>query len=164
MSETFPAAVSSATAELLRGLEATRDETLQFFELDETDLAKTYGAGKWSVRFLLHHLADAETVLNERIRRVLSEPPQTLMVLDQGAWAKALDYSRMPLDLSRDVYAAIRKSVIYLARHHYEPRGHLTFVHSTMGPRTLRDELEKVVAHNAKHLSQIRAALAPSDE
>jgi hypothetical protein len=116
------------------------------------------------VRFLLHHLADAESVLNERIRRVLSEPRQTLMVFDQDAWAKALDYSRMPLDLSRDVYAAVRKTVIYLARHHYEQHGHLTFVHSTMGPRTLRDEFEKVVAHNAKHLGQIRAALAPSDE
>ena len=42
-------------------LEATRDETLPLFALGDTDLERTYGPGKWSVRYLLHHIADAET-------------------------------------------------------------------------------------------------------
>jgi len=146
-------------AELIRDLETTRDETLRFFTLGEQELSRRYGQGKWSVRFLLHHLADAETVLYERIRRVIAEPPQTLMVFDQDAWARELDYARAPLDISRDIFASVRRGVIRLAGHHYEARGHLTFVHSTMGVRTLREEFDKVAAHNAKHLSQIRAAL-----
>ncbi len=151
--------MSVTAAELVRQLEATRDETLGFFALGEHALDQTYGPGKWSIRYILHHLADAETVLYERIRRVLDEPPQMLMVFDQEAWARELDYSRMPLDISRDVYAAVRKAVIHLAGLRYETHGHLTFVHSTLGPRTLRDEFEKVAAHNARHLGQIRAAL-----
>jgi len=63
--------------QLLRELEATRDETLRYFSLDQGDLTRTY-AGKWSVRFILHHLSDSETVLFDRIRRVLSEPRQVL--------------------------------------------------------------------------------------
>jgi DinB superfamily len=148
------------TAELVRELESTRDATLGFFALSSAELSCTYGPGKWSVRYLLHHLADSETVLYERIRRVVCEPPQTLLVFDQDAWAVGLDYARMPLHLSRGVFESVRNAVIYLAGQYYEPRGHLTFVHSTMGRRTLREELDKVADHNAHHLGHIRAALA----
>ena len=60
---------TSTTAHLIHDLEVTRDATLAFFQLGERELEKTYATGKWSVKFLLHHLADSETVLNERIRR-----------------------------------------------------------------------------------------------
>jgi len=89
--------------QLIRDLEKTRDETLSYFSLDQGDLERTYAPGKWSVRFILHHLADSETVLFERIRRVLSEPRQVLWVFDQDAWAQGLDYAQVPLDLSRRV-------------------------------------------------------------
>jgi hypothetical protein len=151
------------TAELVRQLETTRDETLGYFALDTHMLDRTYGPGKWSIRYLLHHLADSETVLNERIRRVLAEPPRTLMVFDQEAWALELDYAGLPLDISRDVYASVRRGIIHLARLRYETHGHLTFVHSTQGPRTLREEFEKVATHNAKHLGHIRLALDATD-
>ena len=146
-------------AELVRELESTRDATLEFFSLGGAELDYAYGSGKWSIRHLLHHLADSESVLNERIRRVLSEPPQTLLVFDQDAWAAALDYATLPLHLSRAIFASMRDAIIHLARQHYDARGHLTFTHSTMGVRTLRQELEKVADHNAHHLQHIRAAL-----
>ena len=82
---------------LIQDLEATRDETLKHFTLGEQDLARTYAPGKWSIKFILHHLADSETVLYDRIRRVLSEPRQVLWVFDQDAWAKGLNYSEVPL-------------------------------------------------------------------
>jgi hypothetical protein len=148
------------TAQLVLDLEATRDATLEYFALGERELALSYGPGKWSVRYLLHHLADAECVLNERIRRVLSEPDQRLMVFDQDRWAAALDYERTPIALSRDVYAAVRQSLIHLVREYHETHGHITWEHSELGLRTLAQEMEKVAEHNAKHLGHIRAALA----
>jgi hypothetical protein len=148
--------------QLIRQLEETRDETLRFFALGEEDLARTYAPGKWSVRFLLLHLADSETVLFDRIRRVLSEPRQVLWVFDQDAWARGLDYSRVPLDISRRVYESVRSAVIYYAGQYYEEKGHLEFVHSVTGVRTLKDEFDKVAGHNAHHLAQIRMALGTS--
>jgi len=145
--------------QLIRELEKTRDETLRYFALDPRDLARTYGPGKWSVRFLLHHLADSETVLFDRIRRVLSEPRQVLWVFDQDAWAQGLDYSQVPLDISRRVYESVRSAIIYYAGLYYDPKGHLEFVHSVTGVRTLKDEFDKVASHNEHHLEQIRLAL-----
>ena len=145
--------------QLIQDLETTRDETLKYFSLELDDLTQTYAPGKWSVRFLLHHLTDSETVFYDRIARVLSEPRQVLWFYDQDAWSEGLDYSERPLDISRRIYESIRQAIIYYAGLHYEKKGHLEFVHSVTGVRTLRDEFEKVAAHNEHHLEQIRLAL-----
>jgi DinB superfamily len=144
---------------LIRELERTRDETLQCFSLGERDLARTYAPGKWSVSYILQHLSDNETVFFDRIRRVLCEPRPVLWVMDQDAWAKGLDYSQVPLDISRHIYDSVRNAIIYYAGVHYERSGHLEFVHSVDGVRSLRDEFDKVAAHNEHHLGQIRLAL-----
>ncbi len=146
--------------QLLRQLEDTRDQTLKYFGLGEADLARTHGPGKWSVRFILHHLSDSETVLFDRIRRTLSEPRQVLWVYDQDAWAAGLDYANKPLDLSRNVYEPVRNAIIHFASKYYTTKGHLEFVHSVTGVRTLKDEFDKVAAHNQHHLDQIRQALS----
>ena len=145
--------------QLIRDLESTRDETLKYFGLEPQDLARAYAPGKWSVRFLLQHLADSETVLYDRICRVLSEPRQVIWVFDQDAWAKGLDYSERPLDMGRRIYESVRSAIIYYAGVHYEQKGHLEFVHSVTGVRTLKAEFDKVAAHNEHHLEQIRSAL-----
>ena len=149
----------SGTDALIGELERTRDETLRYFSLGDSDLARTYGPGKWSVRFLLHHLTDSEVVFTERLRRVISEPAMIVWYYDQDAWAKALDYTTRPLDASRPMYEALRSAIIADARRHYEPDGSIEFVHSRSGLRTLKDEFDKVAAHNEHHLGHIRRAL-----
>jgi hypothetical protein len=149
---------------LLSQLRSTADETLRYFSLSDRELELAYGPGKWSIRYVLHHLADAEVVLHERIKRVVSEPaPRMLLEFLQEDWARALEYQSVPLDISRDVYRATRRSIIHLAERYYESHGHVEWVHSAMGRRTLAEEFDKVASHNAKHLGQIRAALGYLD-
>jgi DinB superfamily len=143
---------------LIDRLEQTRGETLRYFELEPIWLDQSYAPGKWTIRQLLHHLCDAETVLFDRIRRVISEPRQVIWAFDQDAWASGLDYESRPLSLSRDLFAATRAGVIHYAGLHYESNGHKEFVHSEAGVRTLKQEFDKVAAHNRGHLDQIAAA------
>lgn len=145
--------------EIVQKLESTKAETLKYFELIDEELQKSYDHGKWTIRYILHHLADAETVLFERIRRVISEPRPVLWAFDQDAWATKLDYANVPLELSRDIYASVREGIIHNVRSHYDSSGHLEFVHSETGVRTLKDEFEKVAWHNEHHLEQIRRAI-----
>ena len=149
----------SAIDVLVGELERTRDETLRFFALGDADLARAYGPGKWSIRYVLHHLTDSEVVFTERLRRVISEPTMVVWYYDQDAWAKALDYATRSLDASRTVYDALRGAIIDDARRHYERHGATEFVHSKSGLRTLKDEFDKVAAHNEHHLGHIRMAL-----
>ena len=149
---------------IIDDMKATRAETLRRFALADADLDRAYGPGKWSVRYVLHHIADTETVLFDRIRRVLSEGRRVLWAFDQDAWAQSLDYQVRPMALSRDLYLASREGAMFYASLCYETKGHLEWVHSETGVRTLKDEFDKVVWHNAKHLEQIAKALGQTPE
>jgi DinB family protein len=146
--------------EIIEQLERIQAETLKYFDLPDADLLKNYGPGKWSVRYILHHLADSETILFYRIRRVISEPKQVIWVFDQDAWAKNLDYSTVPLELAKSIYLSSRQGIIYYARLHYENSHEITFVHSETGIRTLKDQFDKVVWHNRQHVGDIEKALS----
>jgi hypothetical protein len=150
--------------DIINRLEAARERTLRYFDLTDEEQALCYLPGKWPVRWLLHHLADAETVLYDRIRRAISEPRPVVWAFNQDLWAKHLDYSGMPMEVSRQIYNAARSGVIYQARLNYAANGGREFVHSETGVRTLKDEFDKVAWHNEHHLEQIERALGGISE
>lgn len=145
--------------QILNDLRTTRDETLCYFELDKNDLSKTYASGKWTIHQILHHLADAETVLCERIKRGIAETGSVVYLFEQDDWNNNLHYPEMPLALSRNIYQPMREQLIYLAEKFYTTHGSNTFFQYNVGLRTVKEEFDKVVWHNEKHLVQIRTAL-----
>ena len=78
---------------------------------------------------------------------------------NEDAWSKALSYSERPLEMTRSIYESVRAAMIFYAKLHYTQDGHLEFVHSLTGVRTLKDEFDKTASHNEHHLAQIRRAL-----
>jgi hypothetical protein len=144
---------------ILTTLTNTRNETEKYFDLSEEDLAKTYASGKWTIKQILVHLADADGVLLDRIKRVISEPKQVIWAFEQDLWNENMDYKNFPLEISKAVYLANRLMVIHLAEKYYDTLGQKEFIHSETGLRTLKDEFDKVVWHNQGHLEQIKLAL-----
>jgi hypothetical protein len=61
--------------------------------------------------------------------------------------------------MNKRVYATIRDAIVLQAERFYESHGHLTFNHSRMGIRTVKEEFDKVVWHNENHLQHIAQAL-----
>lgn len=147
---------------ILQNLTVSKEQTIPLFDLPEPTLLRTYDEGKWSIKQILVHLADAESVLLERIKRIIAEPRQVLWAFNQDLWNEKLNYPDFPLQLSRVQYIANREIVIFLADRFYEHFGHLEFIHSETGLRTLRDEFDKVARHNFHHLDQIQQALKKS--
>jgi hypothetical protein len=151
--------MDSLTDHLVTRLEESRRRTLECFRLPAPALDLTYAPGKWSVCLILHHLADTEAVLYERIRRVISEPKGVIWAFDQDAWATGLDYATYPLPISERIFDALRSGMIHLVHSHLTRSGGRQFVHSQSGVRTLREEFEEVARHNDHHLRQIEQAL-----
>ena len=145
---------------IIEGLRETMSATLPYFDLPPEDLTRTYGSGKWSIQEILHHLADAETVLYERIRRSIANPNQVVWGFDQDAWARELKYHEVPLSMNRAIFESVRRGIIYYAEHYYQLAGHHQMVHSKTGIKTLRDLFDKVVWHNRAHILQIQKALS----
>lgn len=75
---------------LVRYLRGVENFDSRVFDLtdEQTDreFAPEEGAGRWSVRTLLGHLADAEMVFTHRIRRIVAEDGPVLALWDQDAF------------------------------------------------------------------------------
>lgn len=145
--------------DLVQQLEITKNQTITYFGLSEADLFKSYKPGKWTIRQILVHIADAETVLMERFKRIIAEPKQVLNAFQQDMWNDHLDYLRFPLNLSHDLFLASRNVNIHLVVKFYGVYSAREFIHNETGLRTLGMEMEKLATHNAHHLNQIRIAL-----
>src|SRR5262245_17422734 len=65
-------------------------------------------SGKWSIREIIAHLADAETVGAFRLRAVVAEDNPTLSAFDQNAWTAHLNYRRRDPAQSLETFRCMR--------------------------------------------------------
>jgi len=121
---------------------------------DEEDFAPA--PGKWSVRQLIAHIADAELVSAHRFRQVLAEDNPTLIAYDQDQWARNLDYARRKPKQSLETFRRLRAENYDLLKSLPEPALSRTGTHSQRGALTLLALLEDAAAHAESHARQLQ--------
>jgi hypothetical protein len=118
--------------------------------------------GGWSARQIIHHVADSETHSYLRLRRLLAEPPGSLIQgYDEGAWAQcaALGYDELAIEHSLAVFTAVRRAS-------HDVLGRLTpqdleryGEHSESGRYTLAQWLDAYTNHPREHAAQLVEAV-----
>src|SRR6266567_8612396 len=73
---------------------------------EEEDFA--LAPGKWSIRQIVAHLADAELVGAHRFRQVIAADNPTLIAYSQDAWTANLDHARRKPKQSLETFRRIR--------------------------------------------------------
>ena len=117
--------------------------------------------GKWSIRQIVAHLADAELVGAHRLRQVMAEENPTLIAFDQDAWMENLDYARRKPKQSLETFRRIRAENYELLKEAAPAAWDRTGNHTENGPMTLRRLLEGYTDHAESHgrqLQEIREA------
>ncbi len=71
--------------------------------------------GAWSIRTVVHHLADTHMNAFLFAKRVLSEDAPRRQAVDLDAWASSAD-ARLPLDASLDLLAPLHLRLVELLR------------------------------------------------
>src|SRR5277367_5020032 len=66
--------------------------------------------GKWSVRQIVCHLADAEAVGVMRFRQLIAEDNPSLTAWDQDAWAARLDSDKRKISQALEIFRILRAS------------------------------------------------------
>ena len=148
----------SERAPLIANLKRTRDATLPFFRSSPEVADRSYAPGKWTMRQLLVHLADHESVVLDRLRRTAADPVDGVALpnADQTVWANVLLYSRRSLSAAEQLYAGSRASLIELLEILPESLESRFGMHSVRGRMTLLQQGD-TWGHNDHHLAQIRA-------
>jgi hypothetical protein len=114
-------------------------------------------AEAWSVRQIVNHLRDWETVGVERFRRVIAEDNPTIAKYDQEAWATRLDYARRSFARSLETYVFMRDENYALLKDLPETIFARPFTHSVRGSQVLLDLLRSYAEHAEVHAQQIGA-------
>lgn len=151
------------TPELTSGLQASRAELAPWFATASADpnlAGRSYAPGKWTLHELLIHLADTESVLLDRVRRLAVEPKPLLWAFDQDAWATGLAYQQRSLTQAGFLFTAARDTLIEIVDLLPASAVERTGVHSERGKVTLAECLAGITRHTRHHLGQIRAIAA----
>jgi uncharacterized damage-inducible protein DinB len=82
--------------------------------LPETTGDFRYADGKWTVKELLGHMADAERVFAYRLLRIARADKTPLAGFDENAWAQTAPHARRTMSSIVDEMIAVRRSTLAL--------------------------------------------------
>lgn len=129
--------------------------------LKPAQLDTPYREGGWSVRQLIHHIADSHINSYVRFRLALTEDEPAVKPYDEKLWAGLPDARTAPPELSLSLLEPLHERWVLLLRSLTEPDWSRTFTHPKMGPVTLNKALQIYAwhgRHHAAHITKLREA------
>ena len=114
--------------------------------------------GEWSVRDVVHHLADSEMISAARLRLLLASDHPTIFGYDQDEFARRLHYDTRSLHASLAAFQAARITTGEILERMSEEDWQREGTHSESGRYTVEQWLEISAAHAHGHAEQIRMA------
>lgn len=124
--------------------------------LSDAQLDKPYRPGGWTVRQVVHHVADSHMNAYIRMKLALTEQTPTIKLYDEKVWAELAD-SRMPLDVSLRLLEALHARWVAVCRAMKPGDWARTFNHPEHpdGPRTVDWLLQVYAWHSRHHVARI---------
>jgi uncharacterized damage-inducible protein DinB len=130
--------------------------------MSESELVEAEARGKWSVRHLVQHLADAELVWGYRLRMVLAHERPVLTGYDQDLWADRLGYAEADAARAVREFTVLRQSNLRLLARASAADLQRIGKHEERGEESLAYMIRLYAGHDLVHLRQlarIRAAV-----
>lgn len=124
-------------------------------DLSADELRAPEAPGKWSIRQVVRHLADAEIVWGWRLRLVLSQDRPAITGYDQDAWAERLRYDAAPVGEALDELAALRRTHLRLLTAASAADLARVGVHAERGDESVAHMINMYAGHDLLHLQQI---------
>jgi len=127
--------------------------------LSEDELNKTYRDGSWTVRELVHHIADSQLNMYQRLKMALTDENPKVPNFDQDKWAIQPD-TTLPVESSIKMLEGINMRIVSLAQSLTEEQLDRVFTHELNGKITVATKIEKLAWHEEHHLAHIKIALS----
>jgi uncharacterized damage-inducible protein DinB len=124
--------------------------------LNDAQLDTPYREGGWTVRQLVHHVADSHANCYVRFKLALTEDWPTIRAYDEKAWANLAD-SRLPVDASLALTAALHARWVSLIESMSEDDFQKGFTHPENGKQKLSIVLAIYDWHSRHHVAHITA-------
>jgi uncharacterized damage-inducible protein DinB len=146
------AAISTIAAAPARFREAVRG-------FSDAQLDTPYRDDGWTVRQLIHHVADSHMNAYVRVRLALTEESPVIKPYEEQLWAELPDAKTMPVEVSLSLIDGIHERWTALLRTLSPEQWARTLTHPVNGPMTL-DSLTALYAwhsdHHTAHVTELK--------
>ena len=133
-------AIAAAPAQLRRAVAG----------LTDAQLDTPYRPNGWTVRQLVHHVADSHVNAYTRFRLGFTEDSPTIKPYDEKSWAELPDVKHLPITVSLNLLDALHERLAHLLRTVPASAYARSVVHPENGPMTM-DALLSTYAWHGKH-------------
>lgn len=123
--------------------------------LSDEQLDTPYREGGWTVRQLVHHVADSHLNAYQRFRLALTEEEPTIRPYDEKRWAELPDARRAPPELSLSLLDALHRRWVMLLGEMKVDDFPRTLRHPEHGVLTLDRMLQLYAWHGRHHVAHV---------
>ncbi|WP_293911022.1 YfiT family bacillithiol transferase [Deinococcus sp.] len=129
--------------------------------LNDTQLGTPYRDGGWTVRQVVHHVADSHMNAYVRVKLALTEDRPTISPYDQDAWVKLADMT-LPAEVSLSLLDSLHTRWVAALHHLDEAQWAREYIHPEYGRASSMAQVAVSYAwhgrHHTGHILQLREA------
>ncbi len=126
--------------------------------LSDEDLESTYREGSWTIRQIVHHIADSHMNAYIRFKLALTEENPTIKPYAEDKWAKLPD-SKLPIATSLKIIESLHERWVYLIENLTNEQLKKTFIHPDSGIVSVEKNIGIYAWHGNHHIAHIKNAL-----
>ncbi len=123
--------------------------------LSEAQLDTPYREGGWTVRQVVHHLADSHMNAYLRFKHALTEDKPTIKAYKENVWAEFIDSRTAPVDASMQILVGLHERWVMVLRGMKAEEFLLPFIHPERGEMILDFLLQLYAWHGQHHVAHI---------
>ncbi len=122
--------------------------------LTPAQLDTRYRPGGWTVRQVVHHVADSHLNGYCRVKLALTEENPVIKPYEEAKWAELAD-SKLPIELSLGILDGVHERLVVILRSLTAEQFARPFLHPASGPQTLDSWLALYEWHSRHHTAHI---------
>lgn len=124
-------------------------------DLSAAQIETPYRPGGWTVREVIHHVADSHLNAYTRFKLALTEDNPTIKPYDEAAWATLADTRQVSVDVSLALLVALHTRWVAVLEAMKEEDFARPLVHPVNGPMTLDRLLQLYAWHGRHHTAHV---------
>jgi uncharacterized damage-inducible protein DinB len=125
--------------------------------LTDAQLDTPYRPGGWTVRQLVHHVADSHLNAYTRVRLALTEDNPTIKPYDEQKWSELPDVRALPASVSLDLLDHLHERLVFTLRATAASDFARTLTHPANGPMTIDALVSTYAWHGRHHTAHVTA-------
>ena len=125
--------------------------------LSQVQLETPYRPEGWTVRQVIHHLADSHHHSYTRFKWALTEEIPVIKAYEEKAWSNLLDAQTAPISISLNYLKAIHSKLVYMLKGLSDKQLNRYYVHPVGNTKvSVAKNIGKYAWHGNHHLAHIQ--------